>query len=370
MRRTALSYRWKQGMVRSKTAKDEFMMQSEPVGETAADIVLASASEVTDHIKKLLYNGDEPKVTPELAAVPDMNEIHHSIIQLRHQLGECAKGDFSANIKMRGVLAGMVKSLQANMRHLIWQMEQVRAGDLSQRVEFMGEFSTAFNNMVQQLDDALTALHHKEKQLTEITNELQREVEKRGVALAALQKSEENFKYLAEHDPLTGLPNRRAFFARAEVEVARNSIIGQHTSISVMDVDFFKKFNDTYGHLNGDEALRHIAAIGRSALRDNDIMARFGGEEFSFLFSKTNSEQGRRAAERIRETIEENPVVLDTGPVPITASFGVISIPPVASIAERDKLLNKAFSLADLALYEAKAAGRNRVHLTQFPPRA
>lgn len=325
-----------------------------------------AADAVADHVKKLLNSPKIPILTPELAAVPALQEIHAYIIELRQHIGAYAKGDFSNEIMIRGVLAGMLKSIQANMQHLIWQMTQVEAGDLTQRVDFMGEFSNVFNSMVRQLDDALTTLHHKEQELRKITHELQMEVEKRGAAMSALQKSEENFKYLAEHDPLTNLLNRRSFFAQAEVELARNTIMDHPSAIALMDIDHFKRFNDSYGHLNGDEALRHIAGIGSSTLRSNDIMGRLGGEEFVFFFSKADIERGAQAAERVRRIIEANPVELKEGNIPITASFGVVSIPPGFGSGRVDNIMQQAIDIADKALYESKSLGRNRVSVTEF----
>ena len=334
--------------------------------KSMVDNEAVDARTVAEHVKQLLHNPKPPVLTPELAAVPELAYVHDYLMEVRRQLGGYAKGDFSVDVRFRGVLAGMIKSLQANMRHLVWQMEQVKTGDLNQRVDFMGEFSTAFNKMVQQLADALTALHEKEKELVKITSELRQEVDKRGAALAALQKSEENFKYLAEHDPLTNLLNRRSFFAQAEVEFARNTIMDHPSCLALMDVDHFKRFNDSYGHLNGDLALRHIAECGCSALRSNDIMGRLGGEEFIFFFSKTNLEQGAHAAERIRKIIETSPVKLDTRRVPITASFGVVSIPPGLRPEHQQDLMKRALDLADQAMYDAKSQGRNRVCASEF----
>lgn len=323
----------------------------------------ADAAAVTRHIRQLLTDGRTPELTEALAGIPDLPEIHAYIVELRRQLAGYARGDFSAEVKMRGVIAGMVKSLQANMKHLIWQMERVEDGSLDQRVDFMGDFSEAFNNMVIKLDGALTALRQKEAELENITAELKQEVEKRGAALAALKKSEENFRYLAEHDPLTNLLNRRSFFAQAEVEMARNGIMDNASCVALMDVDNFKGFNDTYGHLNGDAALRHIADIGCSTLRNNDSMGRYGGEEFIFLFSKANLEEGRLASERIRKLIAGSPVELEGGKVQVTASFGVTSIPPGV---QGDNLLRQAVACADRALYEAKSRGRDMVCVAEF----
>lgn len=323
-----------------------------------------AAEAVIAHLQKLLLDGKTPELPAELAALKGMPEIHHYLVELRRQLGGYARGDFSAEVKLRGVMAGMVKSLQANMRHLIWQMERVEGGKLRQRVDFMGEFSIAFNGMVKQLDDALTALRNKEDELLRITRELQNEVEKRGTALAALQKSEENFKYLAEHDALTGLLNRRSFFTQAELELARCTIMDNHSCLALMDVDHFKIFNDTHGHPNGDLALKHIAAVSAEQLRNNDIMARLGGEEFIFFFSNADLEHGRLVAERIRAVIATKPVEADGHRLPVTASFGVVSIPP--GLAGSGNVMETALRIADQAMYEAKRGGRNQVRTATF----
>lgn len=333
----------------------------------ASDHDGADVGAVVTHVKKLLTGPKVPELTPEMVAIDGMAEIHEYILELRRQLGGYAKGDFSSDIKLRGVLAGMLKSLQANMRHLIWQMERVKSGDLTQRVDFMGDFSRAFNKMVLRLDNALTALKQKENELVLITRELESEVEKRGAAMAALKKSQENFKYLAEHDPLTGLLNRRSFFARVEVELARSTIMNHPCAIALMDVDHFKNFNDIHGHPNGDLALKHIAKCGADSLRDSDIMGRYGGEEFVFFFSHASLEQGHQAAERIRRTIEENPVQLEDRAVPITASFGLTAIPPGVTADSRLSVLEFAVGMADAALYRSKSHGRNRVSLEVFP---
>lgn len=326
----------------------------------------ADVDVIVKHVKSLLFDPKAPDLPPELADNADFGNIHSYLVELRKLLEDYAKGDFSRDIRLRGVVAGRLKALQANMLHLIWQMQQVESGDFSQRVDFMGDFSEAFNSMVVQLADALDALKQKEEELVRLTRELEFEVERRGTALNVLRKSEENFKYLAEHDPLTGLLNRRSFFSQAEVELVRNSIMEKYSCIALLDVDHFKMFNDTHGHPNGDLALKHIAAMGRANLRTGDIMARYGGEEFVFFFSKTTSGQGMQAAERIRHSIAETPVRLAYEEVPLTVSIGVTAIPPMHARKHDFSFLEFAIGLADSALYKAKSLGRNQVCMAEF----
>ncbi len=323
----------------------------------------ADAAAAVRHIKQLLIGVKTPELTGNLAEVPELCEIHAYIVELRRQLRMCAKGDFSGDIPLRGSLAGAVKSLQANMKHLVWQMERVQEGDLEQRIDFMGDFSDVFNNMVRRMDEALAAVREKENELVMVARELRQEVEKRGAALSMLKKSEENFRYLAEHDPLTNLLNRRSFFAQAEVKLIENSLLEHASCIALMDVDHFKKLNDNHGHLNGDLVLRRIADIGYSTLRSNDSMGRYGGEEFIFLFSKADLVAGRMVADRIRHLIAQTPVLLEGQEERVTVSFGVTSIAPKA---RGENLLSQAVACADKALYEAKMQGRDRVCVAEF----
>lgn len=294
-----------------------------------------------DHIAALINAPRPPALPPELEADPRLAEIDATLRGLRTQLANYARGDFSQPLPLRGAMCGSVKTLAANIQHLIWQIRQIEGGDYTQRVDFMGDFSDAFNKMVVQMDSAISALRLRE----------------------------ENFKYLAEHDQLTGLPNRRAFFARAELMLSHDRIMGLHGCVAFMDVDHFKKFNDTWGHANGDQALMHVARVANESLRTHDIMGRYGGEEFVFYFSGTNATQGVKALERIRALIERSPVELDDGrSVELTASFGLVSVPPDLTVPADAALLSHALEQADKGLYDSKAQGRNRVTMRDYAP--
>jgi diguanylate cyclase len=135
----------------------------------------------------------------------------------------------------------------------------------------------------------------------------------------------------------------------------------------MMDLDHFKNFNDTWGHQAGDEALRHVVAIIASLLRKNDFLGRYGGEEFVFFFSYADKTTGLAIAERVREAIAGSPVKLESGPVPIYASFGVAMAEDLPPEETGDKL-ESLIRGADFALYRAKEGGRNQVVL--FSPGA
>ncbi|MBB4285070.1 GGDEF domain-containing protein [Roseospira goensis] len=172
---------------------------------------------------------------------------------------------------------------------------------------------------------------------------------------------------LAAQDPLTGVFNRRAFFAVAEHVIVHRSRTGQAVSVLVFDLDNFKAVNDTHGHAAGDDALRHVVTTARGALRGEDLLARLGGEEFVVLLPETNAGAALRVAERLRAAIATAPAVLTDGTrLTLTASVGVSTAGP----QDRGETVASLIARADRALYAAKAAGRDRVRAEgAAPPR-
>jgi len=154
-------------------------------------------------------------------------------------------------------------------------------------------------------------------------------------------------------DPLTGLNNRGVLEQRLRAMTTEGGV--KSGTIVYVDIDHFKKLNDTHGHAAGDSALRHVADIFRSHTRDRDLVARMGGEEFAIWLPGTPLEEGVAAAERVRRSIETRPWEWKGAVWPLTVSCGVAALPDDAQ--DVDNLL----MLADKALYRAKQTGRNRV---------
>ncbi|MDD4702528.1 MAG: GGDEF domain-containing protein [Desulfovibrio sp.] len=279
-----------------------------------------------------------------------------------------ARGDLSQQLSMRGVVAGSCKALQANLRHMAWKVQQVERGDYTQRMDFMGDFSSSFNRMVVQLETTIQALQQKEEALTNLAVSLQAEVRRRSETLQKLKKSEAEFKYLAQYDPLTGVLNRRSFFALAPKKISNSFELRNGCCFCLLDIDFFKVVNDTYGHVAGDHALKFVAEQAQGCLRKSDIMGRYGGEEFIFLFCDADLEQGYVTAERIRTTIESTPLTLEDGrKIVLQASLGIAGL--LAAWTDRyscSELQDHAIKLADIALYMAKEEGRNRVRIADL----
>ncbi|HZU86659.1 MAG TPA: diguanylate cyclase [Anaerolineaceae bacterium] len=160
---------------------------------------------------------------------------------------------------------------------------------------------------------------------------------------------------LAITDPLTGLFNRRYFMELAAMEVKRAVQKKAGLAVMMIDLDFFKVVNDTYGHVVGDLALSHLAQILKQGLRENDILARYGGEEFLALLNNVGYDQTHEIAERLRQQVEQQPLFFRGEQIDLQISVGVILTPPdcddLACLVER----------ADEAMYQAKNHGRNCV---------
>jgi diguanylate cyclase (GGDEF)-like protein len=171
-------------------------------------------------------------------------------------------------------------------------------------------------------------------------------------------------------DPLTRLSNRRAFETDLQQELDRTSRYRKPFCVLMVDVDHFKRVNDTFGHLNGDRILVRLADVLRRSVRRTDRICRFGGEEFAVLLIETASSEARIVAERIRTSVAQTSVEMmawESGDVPdgettsFTVSIGVGEVHP-------DDAAQDVIGRADQALYAAKTGGRNRTALGPAPP--
>jgi diguanylate cyclase (GGDEF)-like protein len=185
-------------------------------------------------------------------------------------------------------------------------------------------------------------------------------------AYARLQETNEmledtnlQLEELATSDGLTGLANRRLFDDFLDQEWRRHQRHGRPLSLLLLDVDFFKRYNDTYGHPAGDECLRKVGTALRSAVqRTEDIVARYGGEEFAAVLPETDAAGARALAERIRTSVAELAIPHSSSD---TAAHVTVSLGVATTVPPRDGALDGLVQTADKALYEAKERGRNRV---------
>ena len=160
-------------------------------------------------------------------------------------------------------------------------------------------------------------------------------------------------KHLSMTDALTGLYNRRYFDTTVEREFLRSKRYHSDLTIAIIDIDFFKKINDTYGHLCGDYILKEVAYLIMDNFRKTDIVFRYGGEEFVALLTETSAQNSRIPLERLRKTIESYKFTYENKEINLTVSIGAAQ----NNFDGTTEFLNEA----DKALYEAKNTGRNRI---------
>ena len=209
------------------------------------------------------------------------------------------------------------------------------------------------------LDTVDTYRQQRSEQEQKLGERLQQLVSRVGSleqAARGLRGHLEEQRQKALQDPLTGLPNRAAWNERLDLEFARWQRYGGELLLAVLDVDHFKRVNDSYGHLAGDRVLKIIGSELRKRLRKTDFIARFGGEEFVVLLPNTPYEAGQQLMESLRDSIGSCPFHFKGERIVITLSAGL------TAFGEGDTT-ERAFERADSALYCAKNAGRNRVEL-------
>lgn len=171
----------------------------------------------------------------------------------------------------------------------------------------------------------------------------------------ALRKAIRELTLMSKTDALTGLSNRRAFMERSELEFARAARYKGKLGLIIMDIDDFKKVNDTYGHLAGDDVLKAVAGVLVKGLRQSDLAARFGGEEFAILLPETDLRNALTVAERYRNEVQKLSFEFEGRHVAVTISAGVAGYPET-TLESVEELVRKA----DTGLYAAKENGKNR----------
>jgi len=176
----------------------------------------------------------------------------------------------------------------------------------------------------------------------------------------ALREANEKLHTLAITDGLTGISNRSAIFERLRSEISRAVRGNSLFCLIMLDIDHFKKVNDTYGHGAGDKVLVEIVNRIKSELRPHDDIGRYGGEEFLVGISKADSKISRVIAERLRTCVCERPFQIEDRKIDVSISLGVVNFMPSRDRDIND-LLEAMIKAADIALYKAKEAGRNRV---------
>ena len=280
---------------------------------------------------------------------PKLKELCLLLLNLRQATEALARGDLQYPYSGRGYAMGIVKSLASNLRTITWHLRCLAQGNVIRIDPYMGDFSKIFNELTEHI--------------TEKVQELNTLIEE--------------YKTQSHIDVLTGLLNRRAFLETATKELlfARQSYTP--LSLIMVDVDSFKRINDTYGHTAGDTVLRILAQRILGALRTGDVCCRYGGEEFLLLIRGATPPLAGDIAERLRRECHDVPFPLAEGITEcITISCGVSCLFDAnycestlnSPLSSSEKLLEESINRADTAMYAAKRQGRNKVCFASSQP--
>jgi len=178
------------------------------------------------------------------------------------------------------------------------------------------------------------------------------------VVMLANEYVTRELKQMADRDSLTGVYNRRAFLVLLDQLTHYAQRMNFPVSVLLLDLDHFKRINDTWGHQRGDQALCHVVGIAQQCLRDGDVIGRLGGEEFAIALPNASQAEAQQIASRLRMAMAAQPLHHAELTLPLTASIGVASWLGGES---PDSLVNRA----DAAMYQAKSQGRNRIVLAE-----
>ncbi len=292
------------------------------MNETDLDYLAAAAARINKLLaaqgaKPLLPNG----LSPELQAFAQrFDQLLDALDALRRFMILLANGNIAHDPPPGVHLLGPLKHLQASLRHLTWQTQQVAAGDLDQQVDFLGEFSTAFNAMIESLREKRAA--------------------------------EEKAHYLSAHDSLTGLYNRHYFNETLEGLCEENYPV----SLLIADLDGLKTANDTRGHLIGDLLIKKAAQVLQHGMRPDDVVTRIGGDEFAIILHNTDADRAAAAISQIRATMDA--YNQRDGAFPISISLG-------SSTAHYKCDLIETLRLADEAMYRDKSQRKGTARQSQ-----
>ncbi|MBG6616332.1 biofilm formation regulator diguanylate cyclase SiaD [Pseudomonas aeruginosa] len=223
------------------------------------------------------------------------------------------------------------------------------------RLERIARISDGFQSMAREQNLSLSERYHKQlrrlEKVARISDRYQQMMRDLNLAL----------KEASIRDPLTGLPNRRMLLERLREENERSQRHGQSYVLAMLDVDFFKQVNDTWGHDSGDRVLVEIARAMESELREYDLCGRWGGEEFLLLLPQTRLQDAGPVLERVRDSVRTLAVRVGTEALSVTASVGVTE----HRIGET---YSQTVNRADAALLDAKRSGRDKCGFAARPP--
>lgn len=323
------------------------------------DALLAMLRQVFEHIQDL--SPDNPWLQPQLGALVQaaqppltlrrLEDLQRRLRDITVKQTDLREQTLQSHAAMKETLATFLTRLAQTTEgsahyHAIFERCATRleaATSLAEMAPVVQEAVQATRAMAadaQRVGDELRALRARADHAEHEIQRLQRELD---------QMTE-----LVTHDLLTGVLNRKGLQEAVQQEVARAERRGSPVCLALLDIDDFKKLNDTMGHLAGDAALQHLAQVARQSLRPHDSIGRYGGEEFLLVLPDTDVEQAVAVVQRLQRDLSAHLFLQDDRRVLITFSAGVTQLRP-------DEPLESAIARADGAMYRAKRAGKNRV---------
>jgi len=280
------------------------------------------------------------------------------LIQLAHAADSVAdlfqtKAAGSSVRYAKSILHQLPKRKSLDLEELVSQI-RIEMNHAASELQIHIGKQPSYEELISQANVSLLYINDHYEQMTQQLQQLLAEKEQ---LTRQLQDANAKLKRLASTDSLTGVANRRRFTEALDECIANSKKTAAPISLIMMDIDHFKKINDTFGHATGDKVLKAVCQRMEANVRPQDVVGRLGGEEFAVLLPETDADIGQIVAERLRRALEISPIHCDQGAIRFTASFGGVSVAPGAELPEADELL----SVADKCLYSSKEGGRNRV---------
>ena len=290
--------------------------------------------ELCTHFLDLIKNSSNKTALPDsLMQIPEVAEICEQLGEVRKFSSSLQKGRLDYFSSSRGYLMSILKALQSDLKHITWQMKNVASGGYEEKIYFLGEYSDSFNIMISHLAETMEEI----KNLTE------------------------KYKELSIRDALTGCHNRNVLDKVGQSTLRRAARNRQSSVLLMLDLDFFKKVNDNYGHPAGDAILCALVRNIYASLRFDDVCCRYGGEEFLIIVPGVSLEAGLSIAERIRQNVEERHITYQENIISVTVSIGVAQLSFEDVFFDTEYSLSTGIKKADENLYVAKRNGRNQV---------